>query len=118
VNPERENDWLDAALDARPAATPPSDFTQRVMQRVTSPQPTAVLSGLLPEQGLSVGLAFAVFGLCLILDMEGLMSALDRAIRTPEAAAAVAVGSYVVWLLTKKEPEAECFSTLHSGSKP
>ena len=107
MNPEAQHDWLDEALKERRSAAPPSDFTETVMQQVASVRPSSPLAGLVANEGLHFGLALAAFGVCLIVDVERLALALERALGSPVAVPVVAVAAYVAWFLTKKEPEAE-----------
>jgi hypothetical protein len=108
VNPEPDNDRLDAALRLRRVAAPPHEFTRRVLRRVSTESRRSQPAELLAEHGVRAGLALAACGASVVVDLNGPAATLAAALQAPEAPTVIAVLAIcVTYILARQEPEAD-----------
>jgi hypothetical protein len=99
MSPEIHEDWLDEALERRPAAAAPPEFTGTVMRRLAQRQSPWRHVTVRTEESFYLGLTLAFAGLCFAIDVSQVGLALGRALEAapPVVLTAAALTTVAVW---------------------
>jgi hypothetical protein len=106
VNREPDNDALDQALRSRRAIAPPSRFTAQVLARVKSEAQLSPVEDFVATYGVQAGIAAALVGVRLTVDVNTIATKMIDALQTPNAAAVTGIVAIcLAWALMRQEPE-------------